>query len=113
MLSVCYEAGPSGYELHRLITSMGVTCALVTPSLFPKGASDRVETDPTRCGWRYRVRAGLLSAVRVRRRRRRRFAALAVAAAAECVPAGPRPGLERRRELDDRPPRLGGQAAVR
>ena len=23
LLAVCYEAGPSGYELHRLITSMG------------------------------------------------------------------------------------------
>jgi transposase len=41
LLPVCYEAGPSGYELHRLITSMGVACAVIEPSLVPKGASDR------------------------------------------------------------------------
>jgi transposase len=44
-LSVCYEAGPSGYELHRLITSMGVACRVIAPSLIPKGASERVKTD--------------------------------------------------------------------
>jgi transposase len=44
-LSVCYEAGPSGYELHRLIISMGVACEVIAPSLIPKGASERVKTD--------------------------------------------------------------------
>jgi transposase len=42
LLSVCYEAGPSGYELHRLVTSMGVACQVIAPSLVPKGPSDRV-----------------------------------------------------------------------
>ena len=42
LLSVCYEAGPSGYELHRLLVSMGVACQVIAPSLIPKGASDRV-----------------------------------------------------------------------
>jgi transposase len=45
LLSACYEAGPGGYELHRLLTSMGVACAVVAPSLIPKGSSDRVKTD--------------------------------------------------------------------
>lgn len=44
-LSVSYEAGPPGYQLHRLISSMGVSCQVITPSLVPKGASDRVKTD--------------------------------------------------------------------
>jgi transposase len=25
-LATCYEAGPGGYALHRLLTSMGVAC---------------------------------------------------------------------------------------
>jgi transposase len=45
LLSACYEAGPGGYELHRLLASMGVACDVVAPSLIPKGASDRVKTD--------------------------------------------------------------------
>jgi transposase len=45
MLSVCYEAGPGGYELYRLLSSMGVDCEVVAPSLIPKGSSDRVKTD--------------------------------------------------------------------
>ena len=40
-----YEAGPTGYELHRLLTSMGVRCDVVAPSLIPKGSGDRVKTD--------------------------------------------------------------------
>ena len=44
-LSACYEAGPGGYELHRLLTSMGVACEVIAPSLIPKGSSDRVKTD--------------------------------------------------------------------
>jgi len=45
MLSACYEAGPGGYELYRLLSSMGVDCEVVAPSLIPKGSSDRVKTD--------------------------------------------------------------------
>src|SRR5919112_5739369 len=29
----CYEAGPTGYGLHRLITGLGHGCAVVAPSL--------------------------------------------------------------------------------
>ena len=39
------EAGPTGYDLHRQLTSMGVRCDVVAPSLIPKGSGDRVKTD--------------------------------------------------------------------
>jgi len=41
----CYEAGPTGYELYRLLNSMKVRCDVVAPSLVPKGRGDRVKTD--------------------------------------------------------------------
>ena len=44
-LSFCYEAGPTGYELHRQITAAGHECAVVAPSLIPKRAGDRVKTN--------------------------------------------------------------------
>ena len=44
-LAVCYEAGPGGYALWRLLTSMGVACDVVAPSLVPIRAGDRVKTD--------------------------------------------------------------------
>jgi transposase len=44
-LRACYEAGPCGFELHRLLASMGVGCDVVAPSLIPRRAGDRVKTD--------------------------------------------------------------------
>ncbi len=44
-LSVCYEAGPGGFALWRLLTSMKVACDVVAPSLVPVRAGDRVKTD--------------------------------------------------------------------
>ena len=44
-LSVCYEAGPGGFALWRLLTKMGVACDVVAPSLIPVRAGDRVKTD--------------------------------------------------------------------
>jgi hypothetical protein len=41
----CYEAGPTGYGLHRLITELGHTCTVVAPSLIPRKPSDRVKTN--------------------------------------------------------------------
>ena len=41
----CYEAGPTGYGLHRLITGMGHLCDVVAPSLIPRRAGDRVKTN--------------------------------------------------------------------
>jgi transposase len=44
-LTVCYEAGACGYEPLRLLTSMGVACDVVAPSLVPVRSGDRVKTD--------------------------------------------------------------------
>lgn len=41
----CYEAGPTGYDLYRLLSQMGVRCEVIAPSLVPKGRGDRVKTD--------------------------------------------------------------------
>jgi transposase len=41
----CYEAGPTGYGLYRLITSLGLSCRVVAPSLIPRKAGDRVKTN--------------------------------------------------------------------
>jgi transposase len=44
-LSVCYEAGPCGYDLYRLLSGMGVACWIVAPSLTPVRPGDHVKTD--------------------------------------------------------------------
>jgi transposase len=40
-----YEAGPCGYWLYRYLTKKGYVCWVVAPSLIPKKAGDRVQTD--------------------------------------------------------------------
>jgi transposase len=40
-----YEAGPCGYWLYRSLTKTGHDCWVVAPSLIPKKAGDRVNTD--------------------------------------------------------------------
>jgi transposase len=40
-----YEAGPCGYWLSRYLTKKGYACWVVAPSLMPKSAGDRVNTD--------------------------------------------------------------------
>jgi len=44
-LTFCYEAGPTGYGLHRQITELGHACMVVATSLIPKKPGDRVKTD--------------------------------------------------------------------
>ncbi len=44
-LVFAYEAGPSGYGLHRYLTSKGLDCRVVAPSLIPKRPGDRVKND--------------------------------------------------------------------
>ena len=44
-LSFCYEAGPCGYGLHRMLSGCGHSCVVVAPSLIPMKAGDRVKTD--------------------------------------------------------------------
>ncbi len=44
-LHFIYEAGPCGYWIYRLLTSLGHCCYIVAPSLIPKKPGDRVKTD--------------------------------------------------------------------
>jgi transposase len=44
-LKVCYEAGPTGFELCRELLSAGVDCVVVAPSKVPRMSGDRVKTD--------------------------------------------------------------------
>jgi transposase len=41
----CYEAGPTGFGLHRDLVAAGIECVVVAPSLVPARAGDRVKTD--------------------------------------------------------------------
>jgi transposase len=44
-LVVCYEAGPCGYDLYRLLSAIGVACDIVAPALTPRAPGARVKTD--------------------------------------------------------------------
>lgn len=44
-LAVAYEAGPTGYAVHRQLSAMGVEAVVVAPSLIPTKPGDRVKTD--------------------------------------------------------------------
>ena len=44
-LRVAYEAGPTGYALHRQLTRLGIDCVVVAPSLIPVRPGDKVKTD--------------------------------------------------------------------
>ena len=63
-LAVCYEAGPGGFELLRLLTRLGVACDVIAPSLVPVRVGDRVKTDRRDAKKLVRLyRAGALSFV--------------------------------------------------
>jgi transposase len=65
-LVACYEAGPTGYELCRLLTSIGVRTDVVAPSLIPRAPGDRVKTDRRDSRRLARLhRASELTAIRV------------------------------------------------
>jgi transposase len=65
-LRVCYEAGPTGFGLYRLLRSMGIACDVVAPALIPKAPADRVKTDKRDSRRLARLhRAGELVAIRV------------------------------------------------
>ena len=44
-LRVCYEAGPTGYVVYWQLTTLGVKCEVVAPTLVPVKAGDRVKAD--------------------------------------------------------------------
>jgi transposase len=63
---LCYEAGPTGYDTHRLVSSLGFECDVISPSLVPRRSGVRVKTDRTDARNLARLhRAGELSGVRV------------------------------------------------
>src|ERR1700748_3532315 len=63
-LHFCYEAGPTGYGLHRRIVALGHDCIVVAPSLIPRRAGDRVKTNRRDAQSLARLlRAGELTAV--------------------------------------------------
>ncbi len=63
-LTFCYEAGPTGYGLHRLIESLGHRNIVVAPSLIPKKTGDQVKTNRRDANNLARLsRAGELTAV--------------------------------------------------
>jgi len=65
-LRACYEAGPTGYELARLLASLGVRCDVIAPSLIPRIPGDKVKTDRRDCRRLARLhRVGELVAIRI------------------------------------------------
>ena len=44
-LRVAYEAGPTGYALHRQLTGVHIQCLVAAPSLIPKQPGNKVKTD--------------------------------------------------------------------
>ncbi len=65
-LRVCYEAGPTSYELARLLKGLGLSCEVIAPSLIPTAPGDRVKTDKRDARRLARLyRAGELVAIRI------------------------------------------------
>lgn len=44
-LKLCYEAGPTGFELHRRLVEAGYDNQVVAPSLIPVKPGERIKTD--------------------------------------------------------------------
>lgn len=65
-LRFVYEAGPCGFVIARHLRSKGIHCDVVSPSLIPKKASDRVKTDRRDADQLARLyRAGELTAIHI------------------------------------------------
>lgn len=45
LIECCYEAGPTGYTLHRRLTGGRIRCRVIAPSLIPDKPGDRVKTN--------------------------------------------------------------------
>ena len=44
-ISLCYEAGPTGFVLCRRLRDLGYECEVIAPSSIPKKSGDRIKTD--------------------------------------------------------------------
>jgi transposase len=61
-----YEAGPCGFWIYRRLRTRGLTCMVVSPSMTPRRAGDRVKTDRRDCLMLARLaRAGELEPIYV------------------------------------------------
>jgi len=61
---VCYEAGPTGFGLHRHLVAAGVDCVVVAPGSVPSRPGDRIKTDRRDARKLARLHAGgLLDAI--------------------------------------------------
>lgn len=66
VLKICYEAGPTGFELHRRLVADGYDCQVVAPSLIPHKPGERIKTDRRdACKLAHCLRGGDLTAVYV------------------------------------------------
>jgi len=62
----CYEAGPSGYDLYRQLTALGVPCQVMAPALTPRKPGERIKTNRRDAAKLVRLfRAGELTPIRV------------------------------------------------
>ncbi|MBN2839344.1 MAG: IS110 family transposase, partial [Coriobacteriia bacterium] len=63
---LAYEAGPTGYDTHRLVSGLGFSCDVIAPSLIPRRSGAHVKTDRIDARNLARLhRAGELTSVRV------------------------------------------------
>jgi transposase len=61
-----YEAGPCGFWIYRRLVAQGLSCMVVSPSMTPRRAGDRVKTDRRDCLMLARLaRAGELEPIYV------------------------------------------------
>ncbi len=44
-LKICYEAGPCGYALKRILDAKDYNCGIIAPSLIPVTTGNRIKTD--------------------------------------------------------------------
>jgi transposase len=44
-LKICYEAGPCGYALKRILDTKGYSCEIIAPSLIPIATGNKIKTD--------------------------------------------------------------------
>lgn len=65
-LLFCYEAGPCGFGPYRILSSLGVACDVIAPTLVPRRSGHKVKTDRIDAAKLARLhRAGELTKVRV------------------------------------------------
>ena len=65
-VAACYEAGVSGYDLHRQLIALGVAGAVIAPALTPRRPGQRIKTDRRDAAKLVRLfRAGELTAIHV------------------------------------------------